>query len=132
MKNVIFARLRVLGREPALILSLVATAVKLLSAFVIAVSPDQQAVINAAAAALVGVLVAAAVHNGLPAAILGLAQALISLAVGFGLHLAADQQAVLMSFAGSVVAMFVRTQVIAPVPAGAVGSPPAMRSVEGA
>lgn len=108
---------KVFGREPALVLALIAVLVKTGSAFGLNVSPDQQAVINAAAAAIVGLIVAVTVHDGLPAAILGTAQAVLALAVGFGLHWSADQQAVVMSLAAAVVAMFVRTQVTAPTPA---------------
>lgn len=107
-----------LSRDPALYLFLVATIVKLVSAFIIKVSPDQQAVINAVAIAVAAAIVAAVVkHDGQVAAILGVAQALIALAVGFGLHLSADNQALIMSALGAIAAAFVRTQVVAPVPA---------------
>jgi hypothetical protein len=113
---------KILGREPVLWLSLVAVAVKVISAFLVHVSTDQQAVINAAAAAVAGLLVAVTTRDGIPGAILGLMQALIALAVGFGLHWTPDQQATVMSLAAAVVAMFVRTQVTAPVPASAVNA----------
>jgi hypothetical protein len=106
---------KLFGREPALWLALVAVGVKLLTAFGLDVSTNQQAVINAAAAAIVGLIVAVLVHDGVSAAVLGLVQAGIALAVGFGLHWSADQQAVVMSAAAALVAMFVRTQVTAKV-----------------
>lgn len=107
-----------LSRDPALYLFLVATAVKLFSAFILKVSDNQQAVINAVAVAVAAAIVAAVVkHDGQVAAILGVAQALIALAVGFGLHLTAENQALIMSFLGAVAASFVRTQVVAPTPA---------------
>lgn len=115
----------IFGREPALWLALVAVAVKLATAFGLNLSTDQQAVINAVAAAAAGLIVAVMVHDGLSAAVLGFLQAGIALAVGFGLHLAADQQAVIMSFAAAVIAMFVRTQVTAPVAKPALTSPAA-------
>ncbi len=105
------------GREPAIWLTLFATAVRLVGAFVIDLSADQQAWLNAVATAAASLIVAAMVKDGLVAAILGFAQALLALAVGFGLNIDADGQAVIMSFVGAAVAMFVRTQVIAPVPA---------------
>jgi hypothetical protein len=110
---------RIFGREPAVWLTLIATAVRLLGAFVIELTDGQQAVLNAVAAAGAALIVAVMVHDGQVAAILGFAQALIALAVGFGLHIDADRQAVIMSFVGAAVAMFVRTQVSpkAPVPA---------------
>ena len=107
---------RILGREPVLWLSLVAISVKVISAFLVHVSTDQQAVINAAAAAIAGLLVAVTTHDGEPGAILGVVQALLALGVGFGLRWSPEEQAMVMSLASTVVAMFVRTQVTAPVP----------------
>lgn len=108
--------MKIFGREPALWLALIAVAVKLSTAFGLDLTADQQAVINAVAAALVGVLVAVSVHDGLGAAVIGLVQAAVALAVGFGLHWSPDQQAVVLSFASAIVAMWTRTQVTAPVP----------------
>jgi hypothetical protein len=107
-----------LSRDPALYLTLFATAVRLAAAFFLHLSVDQQAVLNAAATAVAGLIVALVVaKDGQVAAILGVAQALLALAVGFGLHVSADNQAVIMSFVGALVAAFVRTQVVAPVAA---------------
>lgn len=103
-------------REPALWLALVAVAVKLSTAFGLDLTSDQQAVINAVAAALVGLIVAIVVHDGIGAAVLGLVQAAIALAVGFGLHWSPEQQAVVLSFVSAIVAMWTRTQVTAPRP----------------
>jgi hypothetical protein len=103
-------------RDPALWLFLVATVVRLVSAFFIELSPDQQAWLNAAATGIASLIVALIVKKeGQVPAILGAAQAIIALAVGFGLNLSAEQQAVIMSMIGAVAAMFVRTQVEAPV-----------------
>lgn len=118
---------KIFGREPVLWLSLVAIAVKVISAFLVHVSTDQQAVINAAAAAVAGLLVAFSTHDGVSGAILGLVQAMIALGVGFGLRWTPDQQAMVMSLAATIVAMFVRTQVTAPVPAAAVPAPAAAK-----
>jgi len=109
---------RILGREPAAWLALIAVAIKLLAAFGLDVSADQQSTINAVAAAAMGVLIAALVHDGLGAAIVGLAQAALALALGFGLDWSADRQAVVMAAVTVVVGMWDRTQVTAPVPAG--------------
>ncbi|KIQ67065.1 hypothetical protein TR51_06710 [Kitasatospora griseola] len=108
---------KIFGREPALWLALVATLVKLVGAFWVHLSDEQQALINALAAAIVGLIVARIVHDGMSAALLGFAQGALALAVGFGLHMAADRQATIMSAVGIAVAMFVRTQATAPVPA---------------
>lgn len=115
-------------REPALWLALVAVLVKLGAAFGLNVSTDQQAVVNAVAAAAVGVAVAWSVHDGLGAALIGLVQASVALAVGFGLHWSSDQQAAAAAVAAAAVALWTRTQVTAPVPpAPAAGA--AVRSV---
>ncbi|GAA2740596.1 MULTISPECIES: hypothetical protein [Kitasatospora] len=108
---------RLLGREPAVLLGLIAVLVKTLTAFGLDVSPDRQALVNACAAALVGLGVAVVTHDGTSAALLGAAQAVIALAVGFGLHWSTDQQAVAMSLVATAVAMWTRTQVTAPIPA---------------
>ncbi|KOU20976.1 hypothetical protein ADK52_25685 [Streptomyces sp. WM6372] len=110
-------------REPALWLGLVAIVVKLLAAFGLDVSSDQQAVINAVAAALVGLALAVMAHDAIGAAVLGLAQAVLALAVGFGLDWSAEQQAVVLAAASAVVAMWDRTQITAPAPAAAVQRP---------
>jgi len=109
--------MKIFNREPAVLLAFVAVVVKLATAFGLNLTPDQQAVINAVAAALVGLVVAVMAHDALSAPILGLAQAALSLALGFGLHWSADQQSVVMSFVAVIVAMFVRTQIIAKTPA---------------
>lgn len=115
--------MKIFGREPAAWLALVAVAVKLIAAFGVDLSTDQQAILNAIAAALVGLIVAVLVHDGLAAALYGVAQAALALAVGFGLGWSADRQAIVLSAVQIAIAMFVRTQVTAPVPAGAAGKP---------
>lgn len=111
--------MKILGREPAVLLGLVAVLVKLVAAFGVDVSSEQQAVINAVAAAAVGVTLAVMASDGIGAALLGFIQAALALAVGFGLDWSAEQQAVVLSVAAGVVAMWDRTQVTAPVAAGA-------------
>jgi hypothetical protein len=107
-----------LSRDPALYLTLVATAVRLVSAFVFNLTDGQQAVLNAAATAIAGLIVALWVRrDGQVAAILGVAQALLALAIGFGLNVSAEMQAVIMSTIGAFAAAFIRTQVVAPVSA---------------
>jgi len=108
--------MKIFGREPAALLAFVAVGIKLLAAFGVGLSTDQQAVLNAVAAAVVGLTVAFMTHDGIAAALYGFAQAALALAVGFGLHWSADQQAVVLSFVSVAVAMFVRTQVTAKVP----------------
>jgi hypothetical protein len=100
-------------REPAAWLALVAVAVKLAAAFGVGITADQQAVVNAVAAAAVGLAVAVMAHDALAAPLYGVAQAGLALAVGFGLHWSADQQAIVLSAAQVAIAMFLRTQVTA-------------------
>lgn len=100
-------------REPAAWLALVAILVKLVSAFWVNVSVDEQSLINAVAAAVVGLVVAFSTHDGIAAAVYGFAQSALALAVGFGLQWSADQQAVLLSAVSVVLALFTRTQVTA-------------------
>lgn len=106
-----------LGREPAAWLALFAVAVKLFSAFVINVDNDTQAWVNAVAAAVMGLLIAAMTKDGVVAAILGLVQAVIALAVGLGVHWDATTQALVLSAVSLALGAYDRTQVIAPVPA---------------
>lgn len=104
-------------REPAIILTLVATVVRLLTAHWLDVSPDTQAVVNAFVTAASGVVVAIWVkHNGAVPALLGFVQAALALGVGFGWNISAGQQALVMSILGGFAALFVRTQVVAPGP----------------
>jgi hypothetical protein len=103
-----------LSRDPAIWLTAFATTVRLVAAFWIDLSGEQQAVLNAVATALASFIVAVMVRKeGQVPALLGVVQAIIALAVGFGAHLSAEQQAIIMSVIGGVVAAFVRTQVVA-------------------
>lgn len=111
-------------REPALVAGLVNSVIYVLGAFVIHMTPEQEALLIAATAAVLGVVVAYATHDGLSAAILGFVKSLIAVALGFGLHLDADHQAILLSFAAAITAMFVRTQAVAPLPASALPTAP--------
>jgi hypothetical protein len=107
-----------LSRDPALYLTAFATLLRLAAAFWWNVSDDQQAVLNAAATATAGILVAFfVIKDKQVPAILGGVQAVLALAVGFGAHLSAENQALIMSAVGAAIAMFVRTQVDAPVTA---------------
>lgn len=108
------------GREPALWLGLVAALVYTFDAFVFDLTDGQAALINAGAAALVGVITALVTRDGVSAAALGFIKAALSLALGFGLKLSPDQQVAIMTLATGAVAMFVRTQAHAPVSAGEV------------
>lgn len=107
-----------LSRDPALWLGLIAAVIQLVAAFIFPLTVDQQAVLNALAVSVAGVLTAFIVRrDGQAAAIVGLAQAAIAVGLGFGLNIPADGQAAIMAVVSTAAAMFVRTQVTAPVDA---------------
>lgn len=109
-------------REPALYLTLAATGIRLLCGFLLHLSVEQQALVDAAVTAGFGFVVAFVVRrDGQVAAALGVVQALLALAIGLGLRLAPEQQALIMSFVGAIGAAFARTQMTAQV--GPQGSP---------
>lgn len=109
--------MKIFGREPALWLSLLFTTIAMISAFVINVTAAQQGAINAMGAMLIGLILAAMVHDGVQAAVLGFIKAALALALAFGLHMTTANQAIVMAFVSTVTAMFLRTQVTAPVTA---------------
>ncbi len=108
--------MHVIRRDPALFTSFAATGIRLITAFALTLTVDQQSAVNATVAAAAGLLVAYAVKDGQVAAILGVVQALLALALGFGLEINPEEQALIMSFVGTGIAMFVRTQVTASAP----------------
>lgn len=101
--------------EPAIILTLVATVIRLAVAHFVSTSPEQQAWVNAVVTAAAGLIGAVWVtHNKQVPALLGFVQALLALGVGFGFHISADQEAAILSIIGGAAALFLRTQVTAP------------------
>ncbi|MFM9373285.1 hypothetical protein [Streptomyces sp. Da 82-17] len=105
------------GREPAIWAGLVAVVVQFAAAFIVDVTADVQAGVNATAAALLGLLVAFKVNDGQVAALTGFAQAALALGMHLGLDWSADRQAAAMALITVVAQTFVRTQVTAPAPA---------------
>ncbi|MFE2911234.1 hypothetical protein [Kitasatospora indigofera] len=108
---------RIFGREPAMLLALVAAIVNALPAFGVDLTTGQQAGLNAGAATVVAVAIAVIVHDGLGAAILGVLQAFGALVIGFGFDWTTEKQAAAMLIATAAVAVVTRAQVTAPVPA---------------
>ncbi|MFJ8208083.1 hypothetical protein [Streptomyces sp. NPDC096033] len=108
--------MKILGREPALLLGFAAAGLKLAAAFGLNVSDTQQALINAVLAAAVGFWLAIVAKDGaLGAAITQLAQAGMALFVGFGLDWTAAKQATVMATLAATLALWERTQITAPV-----------------
>jgi hypothetical protein len=104
-------------REPALLLTLLATVVRVVTASWLDVSPTTQTLVNAAVTAVAGAVVAVWVkHEGQVPLILGALQSVLALGVGT-LGWSASREALIMSLAGAVAAFWVRTQVVAAVPA---------------
>jgi hypothetical protein len=109
------------GREPVYILGFIAALLEALSAFGVDLSADTQTLINAVAAAAVGLITAIVLKNGaLAAAIVQFAQAVMALCVGFGLDWSADDQSKVMAAIGALVTLWLREKVTAPVPALAI------------
>jgi hypothetical protein len=110
--------MKILGREPVILLAFVAVVLKLASAYGLDVTAEQQAVIMAVLSGIVAVVEAVVLRTGAAAAaIINLAQACLALFLGFGLAMTAEQQALWMLAVEGAVALFLRREVTAPVPA---------------
>lgn len=106
-----------IGREPALLLGLIAAAVKLIG-YEADVTAETQTAINAIAAGVVAIALAVIAKNGAWAAgILQTAQAVMALFVGLGLDWSADRQALWMSSIAAILAVVERFMLTPPVPA---------------
>jgi hypothetical protein len=105
-----------ISRDPVLLLNVVAAVIATLSAFVIHLTNDQQAVLNAVVFCAANVIAAFRVGDGQVAAIMGLMKGIVALGIGFGLHMTEEQQAVLMSLVAAAGMMWTRTQVKSPIP----------------
>jgi hypothetical protein len=114
---------KIFGREVAVWVALFAAGLQALTAFGLHISDDLQSILTAAVAALLGLVVAFMVGDGVIAAALGFVQAFFSVLVGFGLDWSAENQAKLLSFVAIALGVFVRQNVVAPVPATAVSGP---------
>ncbi|MGW2720864.1 hypothetical protein [Streptomyces sp. NPDC001492] len=111
--------MKIFGREPVAILAFIAVALKLLAAYGMHVSADQQTAIMAVLSCVVAVAQAFILKNGAAfAALVNLAHAGIALLMNFGLHMSADQQALWMTLIeGGLALAVVRPQVTAPIAA---------------
>jgi formate hydrogenlyase subunit 3/multisubunit Na+/H+ antiporter MnhD subunit len=90
--------MKILGREPVVITTLLATLLQLLNAFVLHWTDDRTAAINAAIAVILAALATAltSVDRALPL-LSGVAQALLTVGATFGFHLSADKTTALMA-----------------------------------
>lgn len=106
--------MKLLAREPALLLGLIAAGVKLLG-YELDVSDGVQTAINAIAAGVVAIIIAIVAQTGAwGAAILQTAQAVMSLFVGLGLDWSADRQALWMASIAAALAVVERFIVTPP------------------
>lgn len=106
----------IFGRDPALIGAAVRAIILFVSTFIITLSVDQQGVLNAVSAAVIGLIVAAVVlKDRVVPAVLGLLEAGLACAIAFGWHLPPDKQWAIMSVAAAVTAIWTRDRVVAPV-----------------
>lgn len=112
-----FRFFRFVVREPAATLAFVAAVVKLSSAFWWHATVAEQATVNTAVAAAVGLLIAVVAHDAVGPALINMAQAVLAAAVGFGLQWSADRQAAALTVITLAVGMWTRDQVTAKVSA---------------
>jgi len=110
--------MKIFGREPAVLMAFIASAIAVFSSFILPLSDTQQGVLNAADVALFGFITAALVaKEKLLPAIMGLVKALIAIAISFGLHWSPEQQGLILSLVATGAALLgVRPQVVASVP----------------
>ena len=109
---------KIYGREPAVWLAAVGALWQILSAFGLDFDPKLQSIVTAGVAAVLGVVVAVQVHDGLIAALNGLVVAAVSLVSYFAFHWDADGQAKFVGAVMLLIAWFAtRPNVTAPVPA---------------
>lgn len=112
---------KILGREVAVWSAFIAASVQVLSALFLDFTTEEQGLINAAAALILGGVAALAVsvEKAVPFAI-GAVQAVLAVAVAFGYNITPEQTSAVAAFVAGAAAFFIRTQVVSPVgPQGA-------------
>lgn len=114
--------MKILGREPAVLLGGLAAVFQLVTAFGADVDPQLQAILTAVVTAVAGLYVAVKVGDGIKAALLGLLQAGLSLFTYYGLDWSAERQATLLAAVSVLLGMWIHDRVNAPVAADV--SPP--------
>jgi len=110
--------MKILEREPAVWVGLVAVVVQTAVAWGIDLTETQQAGINAVASLAVGLVVAVvAARDRIVPAAAGLLVGVLQLAVAFGFDISSDQIATAGALLTAALGLFLRTQVTAPVAA---------------
>ncbi len=113
---------KIYGREPAVWLAVLGAVWQVLSAFGLSFDPQLQSIVTAVVAAVLGLVVAVQVGDGIYAALGGVVAAAVSLFSYFGMHWDAEGQAKLVGALMIVIGVWVRDKVTAPVTADV--SPP--------
>lgn len=108
---------KIYGREPAVWLAAVGALWQILSAFGLDFDPKLQSIVTAVVAAVLGLVVAVQVHDGILAAATGLVVAGTSLVSYFALDWSAETQAKFVGAVMLILGIWVRDKVTAPVPA---------------
>lgn len=111
------SRTLILGREPAVLAEVIASALVLANLFFLPGLDDGlQGAINAVVVGAASLYIAVKVRSDrLLPILLGFAKVLVALVVAFGVEIPDVQQAAILTFISLVAGMFVRTQVYAPV-----------------
>jgi hypothetical protein len=108
---------KILGREPAVVLAFISALLQAVAAFGLDLSPQLQGAATAVIAAVFGVWTAFNVaQDKILPALLGFAQAGFSLLIALGHDVPTSTQVAISTLLTGAVALFVRTQVTAPVP----------------
>jgi|SRR5207237_245610 len=116
--------MKIFGREPAMILSAIYAVVSLLSAFAFHWSANQVSLVNAVAAAAMGLILwKTLAADGQFAAIVGFIKAIIALALPYWKVDAQTQAIVMAAIVPIVSALIVRPQVTASTPPAAAAAP---------
>lgn len=98
----------IFGREPAAWAGVIKVALALAVAFGLGWTNEQVGLVNAAAAAILGVYVAWATTHTVGSALIAALEAALALAVGFGLHLSGEQTGLLIAFSATVLSLLNR------------------------
>lgn len=109
-----------LKRDPVVLANLFAMALMAVSDWLVPLSADNQAVLNAVVLGVANLIAATRVHDGQLPALTGLSKAVLALVAGLGLKLNPDLQVGLMSAISFFGMLWVRQQVApkgAPTPA---------------
>lgn len=108
---------KIYGREPAAWLAALGALWQILSAFGLDFDPKLQSIVTAVVAAVLGLVVAVQVHDGIFAALTGLITAGTSLVSYFAFDWSSETQAKFVGAVMLILGIWVRDKVTAPVPA---------------